>query len=241
MTSSRHRPAGGAYDYQLLLTVIAGISLAVAATALPPLIEGPFHTWTYAARLVLWFAGIAAVVLEYLAVLFGSRLYLRRVEVFATTSLILVFLAQAGMFTVLYMSPGELGPRWFVLFALFNLFSAIEAAHGRRMVLRHARPEFGDEVVTLYAASLRQVVLIVSATAVASLLFAVIGHDAPHAVVFVAGFVALVVMLVANVQQYRIRTRLYGDDAWEDVGTLSQDGSEAGEENDTEPGPLTPR
>jgi hypothetical protein len=63
----------------------------------------------YAAKVVMWSTEIAAGVPEYLAVAFGSRLYLIRVEVFAaTTSLALVFLAQAGLFVVLTLDSDDL-------------------------------------------------------------------------------------------------------------------------------------
>lgn len=145
------RPArSGAEDYRMLLTVIAGISLGVAATALPVIIEGPFQSWSYAAKVVLWFTGVAAGVLEYLAVSFGSRLYLVRVESFATASLALVFLAQAGLFVVLSREDDRLFQRWFAVFVVFCVIAALEANHGRRMVVRHAGERFPPEVVKAY-------------------------------------------------------------------------------------------
>ncbi|MFG1819788.1 hypothetical protein ACGFIF_38935 [Kribbella sp. NPDC049174] len=76
--------------------MIAGISLGVAATALPALIEGLFLDWTYAAKVVMWFTWVLAGILEYLAVSFGARLYLTRVEVLATTSLALCSWPRPG-------------------------------------------------------------------------------------------------------------------------------------------------
>lgn len=208
MAEHKNSPVRGDEDLLLLLTVIAGISLGVAATAMPVLVEDPFGSWTYAARLVMWLTGVAAVIVEYLAVSFGSRLYLRRVEVFATTSLVLVFLAQAGMFTVVGMNPSQLGPRWFVMFALFNLFSAIEAEHARRVVARNAVDRFGPEVVRPFVISLRRVIWLMSAVGVCSLLFAVLWNDAPPLAVFVASCVALGSMIAANVHEHRMRSRL---------------------------------
>jgi hypothetical protein len=198
----------GADDYRLLLTVIAGIALGVAATATPALIEGPFGSWLWAAKLLMWLTGVGAVILEYLAVLFGSRLYLRPVEFFATTSLALVFLAQAGMFTTLGLAPDKVGPRWFVLFALYNVFAALEAEHARRVVLRHAGGRYGQEVVRPYAVSLRQVSALVLLTGVLSLLFVLVWRDPPPGAVFVAAALALATVVTANVQQHRIRVRL---------------------------------
>jgi hypothetical protein len=192
----------------MLLAVIAGISLGVAAAALPPLIEGPFQTWLYPAKLAMWLAGIAAIIVEYLAVLFGSRLYLRRVEVYATTSLALVFLAIAGMFIVLGMGSDLLGTRWFALFAIFNLFAGLEADHARRVVLRHAGDHFGSDVVRVAASSLLQVTWLHLVTALGSLLFAVLGSGAPAFGVFVAACVALASTIATNVQQYRLREDL---------------------------------
>lgn len=198
----------GADDYRLLLTVIAGIALGVAATATPALIEGPFGSWLYVAKLLMWLTGVAAVILEYLAVLFGSRLYLRPVEFFATSSLALVFLAQAGMFTALGLAPDKIGSRWFVLFAFYNLFAGLEAEHARRVVVGHAGGRYGQEVVRPYAVSLRQVSALVLLTGVLSLLFVLLWNDAPPGAVFVASVLALATVLAANVQQHRIRARL---------------------------------
>lgn len=193
----------------MLLTVIAGLSLGVAATVLPTLAQGPFTSWLFWARLAMWLAGIAATILEYLAVSFGSRLYLTRVEVFATASLAFVFLAQAGMFAVLVLPAELLGSRWFFLFAAFNLFAGLEAEHARRVVLKHAGSRFPAEVVGSYARSLLQVAILVSVTGAVSLIFAfAIGTWAPMWVIFIAAMLALAVTLAANVQQRRIRDRL---------------------------------
>lgn len=200
----------GADDYRLLLTVIAGIALGVAATAMPALIEGPFGTWSYPARLAMWLTGVGAVILEYLAVLFGSRLYLRRVEFFATSSLALVFLAQAGMFAVLSLDDDLIGSRWFVLFGLHNVVAAVEAEHARRVVLRHGGDRYGPDVIDPYAVSLRQVSFAMLVTAVLAFLFVLIWRDPPSLAVFIAALLALATVIAANVQQYRIRDRLSG-------------------------------
>jgi hypothetical protein len=200
--------ASGAEDYRMLLTVIAGLSLGVAATALPALIEGPFATWLYPAKIAMWLTGIAATVLEYLAVSFGSRLYLVRVELFATLSLSLVFLAQAGMFVVLTMGSEQLGARWFVMYGIFNLLSGIEAEHGRRVVLKHAFGRFPEQVVHRYAASLKQVAIFVLVVGMVALVFAILGGGAPNFVVFVVSFLALGATVAANVQQRKIRDEL---------------------------------
>lgn len=204
------RARDGAADYRMLLTVIAGISLAVAADAMPDLLAGPFLTWLFAAKLTMWFTGVAATVLIYLAVLFGSRLYLRRVEVMATSILALVFLAQAGMFSALRLEPEAVSSRWFVMFAIFCAVAAVEADHGRRVVARHAGTNFGPDVVRVYVASLRQVIVMLAAMAVLALLFAALWPGAPAVAAFVASLLALVAMLVANYQQLRIRTTLAG-------------------------------
>jgi len=198
----------GADDYRMLLTVIAGLSLGVAATALPALIEGPFATWLYPAKVAMWLTGIAATVLEYLAVSFGSRLYLTRVELVATTSLAFHFLAQAGMFVVLMMGPEHLGSRWFVMFGIFNILSGLEAEHARRVVLRHAIGAFPESLVRRYAASLKQVAAFVLVTGVVSLLFAIVGNGVPNLVVFLASLLALGTTVAANIQQRRIRDEL---------------------------------
>ncbi|MGW6282367.1 hypothetical protein [Kribbella sp. NPDC055071] len=201
--------ASGAEDYRMLLTVIAGISLGVAATALPALIEGPFLEWTYAAKVVMWFTGVAAGVLEYLAVSFGARLYLTRVEVFATTSLALVFLAQAGLFIVLSLDRDDLlATRWFVLFACFSLIAALEANHGRRTILRYAGNRFPSAVVALYVRSLRQIVILLLASTAGALGFAVLGHWTPDVLTFGYALAALAVVLYANLQQERTRNAL---------------------------------
>jgi hypothetical protein len=203
------RDASGADDYRMLLTVIAGISLAVAATALPTLIEGPFLDWTYAAKVVMWFTGVIAGILEYLAVSFGARLYLTRVEVFATTSLALVFLAQAGLFVVLTLDRDDLlTSRWFSVFAMFNLVAALEANHGRRMVLRYAGNRFPAGVVELYVRSLRQIVGLLLAAAATAVVFAILGQWAPGWLTFVFAVVALLGVLAANIHQERIRNTL---------------------------------
>ncbi|WP_433167329.1 hypothetical protein [Kribbella sp. CA-247076] len=203
------RDASGADDYRMLLTVIAGIALGVAATALPALIEGPFLDWTYAAKVVLWFTGIGANVLEYLAVSFGSRLYLTRVEVFATASLALVFLAQAGLFVVLSRGRDDLlASRWFSVFAIFCVLAAIEANHGRRIGLRYGGNRFPAEVVDVYTQSLRQVVVLLLSAAAVSVGFAVLGQWAPGWLTFLFALAALAVIVGANVHQERTRNAL---------------------------------
>lgn len=200
----------GTHDYQLLLTVIAGISLAMAATVLPSIIDGPWRALSSWAGLLLWLTGVAAVVLEYLAVLFGSRYYLRRVDLAGTASLALVFLALAGMFAVIGMGDAWLAPQWFVLFAIFGVLSALEAEHGRRVIVRHAVRAYGAAAVRAYAVSLRQVTLLMLGVAAVSVLFAAVWPDAPPSAVFVAAVLALASVLAANVQQHRIRVLLHG-------------------------------
>jgi hypothetical protein len=201
-------PRAGADDFRLLLTVIAGIALGVAATAMPSLIVGPFDNWSYGTRLVMWLTGVAAVLLEYLAVLSGSRLYLRRVDVVATASLAFVFLSQAGMFAVVGMDADLLGSRWFTMFAIFNLFAGLEAEHARRVIVRHGTSRFDAAVVDRYALSLRRAIALVMATALAALVFVVAWNDAPPPAVFVASCVALGLVIVANAQQYATRAWL---------------------------------
>jgi hypothetical protein len=199
----------GSEDYRMLLTVIAGLSLGVGATALPSLIEGPFATWLFPAKLAMWLTGVAATVLEYLAVSFGSRLYLRRVEIFATVSLSFVFLAQAGMFAVLSLAPELLGSRWFFMFAMFNLFAGLEAEHARRVVIKYAGDRYPPELVTRYARSLRQVALLVGIAGGLSLIFAfAIGWWAPNWLIFIMAVLALATTVAANLQQRRIRDDL---------------------------------
>lgn len=204
----RDGPDSGTHDYQLLLTVIAGISLAAAATALPVLIDGPWDALLSWAGLLLWVTGVAAAVLEYLAVLFGSRYYLRRVDLAGTASLVLVFLALAGMFAVIGMGDAWLAPQWFVLFAIFGVLSAAEAEHGRRVIVRHAVRAYGAAAVRAYVVSLRQVALLMVGVAAASVLFAALWRDPPPAAVLVAAVLALATIVVANVQQHRIRVLL---------------------------------
>ncbi len=195
----------------MLLTVIAGLSLGVGATALPSLIEGPFATWLFPAKLAMWLTGVAATVLEYLAVSFGSRLYLQRVEIFATVSLSFVFLAQAGMFAVLSLRPELLGSRWFFMFAVFNVFAGLEAEHARRVVIKHAGDRYPPELVTRYARSLREVALLVGLAGVLSLIFAFgFGWWAPDWLIFIFAVLALVSTVYANLQQRRIRDDLAG-------------------------------
>ena len=203
------RDGSGADDYRMLLTVIAGISLGVAATALPTLIEGPFLDWTYAAKVVMWCTGVSAGILEYLAVSFGSRLYFTRVEVFATTSLALVFLAQAGLFVVLTLDRDDLlASRWFSVYAVFCLAAALEANHGRRMIVRYAGNRFPADVVALYVRSLREIVGLLLAATVTGLGFAILGQWAPEWLVFGFAVVTLLVVLAANIHQERIRNTL---------------------------------
>ncbi|MEV0284429.1 hypothetical protein AB0H36_09965 [Kribbella sp. NPDC050820] len=189
--------------------MIAGIALGVAATALPTLIEGPYLDWTYAAKVVMWVTGVLAGILEYLAVSFGSRLYFTRVEVFATTSLALVFLAQAGLFVVLTLDRDDLlASRWFSVYAIFCLAAALEANHGRRMIGRYAGNRFPADVVALYVRSLREIVGLLLAAAVTGLGFAILGQWAADWLTFGFAVVALIVVLAANVHQERIRNAL---------------------------------
>lgn len=198
----------GADDFRLLLTVTAAIALGVGATTLPALIVGPFDSWTYAARLVMWVTGIAAVLQEYLAVLAGSRLYLRRVEIVATTILALVFLAQAGMFGVIGIDERLLGSRWFAIFAMFNVFAALEAVHARRVIQRTAISRYGTGTVSRYVRSLKHATRILMITAAGAVGFVVFGHQAAPPVVFVAACVALASMMLANIQQHWTRAWL---------------------------------
>lgn len=206
--------SGGAEDFRLLLTVIAGIALGVAATAIPGLIEGTLSSWVFAAKLIMWVTGVAAVILFYLAVLFGSKLYLTRVDVVATTSLALVFLGQAGMFAVLGMDADQLGPRWFVMFALYNVFAGLETEHARRIIVRHAVDRFDSKVVRIFARSLAEAVALVFVTAIGSLLFVVIWSDAPPLAWFVAAGIALASVIFANIQQHQVRTKLAASGVW---------------------------
>ncbi|PZF81213.1 hypothetical protein [Jiangella anatolica] len=201
-------PDSGSHDYQILLTVIAGISLAAAVTVLPVLIAGPYGTWHYWATVLLWLAGVAATILEYLAVLFGSRYYLRRVDLVGTVSLVLVFLALAALFVVIGMGERWLTPQWFVLFAIFCVVSAAEAEHGRRVIVRHAVRRYGAAAVRAFAVSLRQVTVLMLALAAASVLFAAVWRDPPGAAVFVASALVLAGVVAANVHQHRIRVEL---------------------------------
>lgn len=200
----------------MLLTVIAGISLGVAATAMPVLIRGPYLTWTYAATMLMWLTGVAAVVLEYLAVLFGSRLYFRRVDVVATTSLALVFLAQAGMFVVISMGAEQLAPRWLALYAAFLLLAAFEAEHGRRVIVRHAGATFGTDLVRRFGTSLTHVVWLLTGAAMAALIFVGLWPDAPPPAVFAVSLAAFIVVVGANIQQRRSRDLLERHGALQD-------------------------
>lgn len=199
---------GGADDFRLLLTVIAGIALGVAAAAMPSLIGGPILSWTFAAKLVMWSTGIGAVVLFYLAVLFGSRLYFHRVDFVGTTSLVLVFLAQAGMFAALAMDDDLLGPRWFVMFALYNAIAGLDTEHARRVITRHAVGPVDAEVVRFFGRSLRAAVVLLWATGAASLLFIAIWPAAPPLALFLASCLALASVAYANVREHRARTKL---------------------------------
>jgi hypothetical protein len=119
-----------------------------------------------------------------------------------------VFLALAGMFAVIGMGEQWLAPQWFVLFAIFGGLAALEAEHGRRVIVRHAVRAYGAAPVRAYAVSLRQVTLLMLGVAAASVLFAAVWPDAPPAAVLVAAVLALASVVVANVQQHRIRVLL---------------------------------
>jgi hypothetical protein len=156
----------------------------------------------------MWLASVAAVVLVYLAVAFGSHLFLRRVEIVPTVLLVFVFLAQSGMFAVLSVAPDRLASRWFFFFGAFSIIAGLEVLFVRRIVVRHGTARYTASIVNIYMFGLLVDVIMATVSAIFALVMVIFWNDAPPVAVFIAACIALGLMIGANAQQYLERKKL---------------------------------
>lgn len=204
-------PRNDAWELRLLLTIIAGVALGAAATALPSLMA---MTTSMAPKSVvcawlLWVAGFFAVILTYLATLTGSKLLLNRIDLVHTASLIAVFLTECALFATFSLADNRTFFRFW--FASFGVFSAMACCTIMLIVWKLSEWWQVDRLILpKYREGQLADAAISGTTGALSMAYAITFPDPDGPMVVFASGAALLVMVLACLKQAAERKRMRG-------------------------------
>jgi hypothetical protein len=188
---------------------LTGVSLGTAILALQAQIPSLKWNDQLLEISLLWLASLAAVVLVYLSVVYGSRLTPGRVDAIETTLLILVAVAQSSLFISIALDSGPLtARRWFICLAIFCLFAACGILSVRRRISKFPPEGVSVDTLVLYNRSLTRDACMAGLLLAGSVVYVILfRHPSSRSVLF-ATAVALVVLVVSNAQQVSTRKHL---------------------------------
>jgi hypothetical protein len=126
--------------FRLLATILAGVALGAAASALPSMMSTSATGDLLVAVWLLWTTSVGIVVLVYLSVLTGSKVIPNEIDLPHTVALVASFLAQCGLFASLTRAnTRELVRWWFISYSFFGVASTIVVLLGLWILPRSLR------------------------------------------------------------------------------------------------------
>jgi hypothetical protein len=194
--------------FRLLVTILAGVALGAAASALPTLMANSATGELLFAIWLMWTTGVVAVILVYLSTLTGSKVIPNEIDLAHTAALIGSFLAQCGLFASLVRTNVYESVRWwFISFSSFGVAATAAILLGL-WILPKSRREMDREVLAIYRRGQWGDALMASLTAVLPVLYLVLVPERSDRGVLIAATIALAGMIAACLKQSLERRKL---------------------------------
>lgn len=201
--------ASGGEDFRFLLAILTGVVLGAATLSLQSELPSVRLTIPFIGQVVLWAASLAATVLMYLSILYGSRLTAGHVGAAETTLLICIALSECGLFVCVTLGPGsESARRWFAFLSIFSFLAVCGISAVRRRIAKWPPRGLPTEVIRLYRKSLRRDVTMAAIEAIGAAAYAISARHPSGLNVLMFGNVFLVFLVAANFQQASTRRKL---------------------------------
>ncbi len=197
--------------FRLLVTILAGVALGAATSALPSLMSTSASGRWLVAIWLLWAAGVTAVILAYLSTLTGSKVIPNEIGFAHTTALVASFLAQCGLFASLTRpNAQDLVRWWFISFCAFGTAAAIAILLGL-LILPKSRRKMDSEALAFYRKGQWGDAAMAGLTAVLSAVYVARTAQPSELSVLCASIIALTSLVVACLKQSLDRRRLRRD------------------------------
>jgi len=197
--------------FRLLVTILAGVALGAAASALPTLMSTPTTGDLLVSIWLFWTTGVIAVVLVYLSTLTGSKVIPNEIGFAHTTALIASFLAQCGLFTSLIRSSAHDSVRWWLIsFSSFGAAATVAILLGLWMLPRSHR-EMDRGALAVYRRGQWGDAAMASLTAVLPLVYLLLVPEPSDQAALIASIIALTSIIAACMKQSLERRQLRRD------------------------------
>jgi hypothetical protein len=194
--------------FRLLLTILAGVALGAAASALPTLMSTPASGSLLVSIWLFWTTGVFAVVLVYLSTLTGSKVIPNEIGFAHTTALIASFLAQCGLFASLVRSNAHDSIRWWLIsFSSFGVAATVAILLGL-WILPKSHREMDREVLAFYRRAQWGDVVMASLSALVPLVYLSFFPEPSDRAALTASIIALTSIVAACMKQSLERRRL---------------------------------
>lgn len=196
-------------DFRFLWAILTGVSLGTAILALQTQLPSLHWSSQFLGQAMMWLASLAAVILVYLSVVYGSRLTVGRVDAVETTLLIFVAVAQSSLFVSVALGPGPTAARrWFICLAIFCFFAMSGILSVRRRISKFPPDGVPVGTIQLYRRSLvRDACMAAVLLATAAAYVSIWSHPSDINML-IATTVILVVLVTSNLQQVSTRKHL---------------------------------
>jgi hypothetical protein len=197
--------------FRLLVTILAGVALGAATSALPTLMTTSAKGDLLVSIWLFWTTGVIAVVLVYLSTLTGSKVIPNEIGFAHTTALIASFLAQCGLFTSLIRPDAQPSVRWWLIsFSAFGAAATTAIVLGL-WILPKSHREMNEEALKVYRRGQRGDAIMAGLTAAVPLIYVVSTPSPSDRAALIASTVALASILGACLKQSMERKLLRRD------------------------------
>ncbi len=194
--------------FRLLLTILTGVALGAAASALPTLMSTPASGDLLISIWLFWTTGVFAVVLVYLSTLTGSKVIPNEIDFVHAAALIASFLAQCGLFASLIRTNAHDSIRWWLIsFSSFGAAATAAILLGLRILPKSHR-EMDPEILAFYSRGQWGDAAMASLTAGVPLIYLVLVPEPSDRVALMASIIALTSIIAACMKQSLERRRL---------------------------------
>jgi hypothetical protein len=197
--------------FRLLVTILAGVALGAAASALPTLMSTPVRGELFVAVWLFWATGVVAVILVYLSTLTGSKVIPNEIDILHTAALIASFLAQCGLFaSLIRVNVYESVHWWLISFSSFGAAATVAILLALR-ILPKSRRVMDSKVLAIYRRGQWSDAVMASITVALPVAYLLFVPEPSDRSILIASLIALISMIAACVKQSLERRRLRRD------------------------------
>lgn len=197
--------------FRLLVTILAGVALGSAASALPVLMSTSAKGDLWLSIWIFWATGVVAVVLAYLSTLTGSKVIPNEIGFAHTVTLVGSFLAQCGLFTSLMKPNVQSAVKWWLTsFSAFGVAATAAILLGLIILPRSIR-DLDGKALAFYRRGQWTDVMMTTLTAMIPALYLLLVRNPSDRAALLTSIIALLSILSACIKQSLERRRMRRD------------------------------